>query len=92
MKNIETFPLVDFIPFDDYRHLGFEIPLPTNPFIRIRAVKSASFRTPKAGEWYLSGATPEAYKAKNDLTTKYWMVRLVLCKLEPAKWVVDKSR
>ena len=35
-------------------------------FYRIVAV-----RKPKAGEWFVSGAEPMAYKARNDLTTEY---------------------
>lgn len=35
------------------------------------------FRVPKKGEWYLSGAIPEAYQAKGDLSSPYHVVRLV---------------
>lgn len=30
-------------------------------------------RTPKKGEYFLSGAIPVAYYAPNDLTTEYWI-------------------
>lgn len=33
----------------------------------IRFKRTDAFRPPKKGEWYLSGAVPEAYKAPNDL-------------------------
>jgi hypothetical protein len=35
------------------------------------------FRAPKEGEWFLSGAIVEAYKASRDFpeTSKYWIVR-----------------
>jgi hypothetical protein len=34
-------------------------------------------RPPKAGEWYLSGAIPEAYRAPTDLSVPFHIVRLV---------------
>ena len=34
---------------------------------------TGEFRAPKAGEYYLSGAIIEAYRAKNDIATKYWI-------------------
>jgi len=33
------------------------------------------FRSPSKGEWYLSGAIVEGYKAFSDLTMKYWVVK-----------------
>lgn len=44
---------------------------------RFGSVKTGEFRTPKRGEWYLSGAIPQAYKAPNDLTTPYHILKLV---------------
>lgn len=44
---------------------------------RLRAVHTGDFRPPKAGEYYLSGAIPEAYRAPNDLTSAYWIMKLV---------------
>jgi hypothetical protein len=43
----------------------------------IMAMPTGEFREPKKGEWYLSGAIVEAYKARNDLTTKYWIAKRV---------------
>lgn len=34
---------------------------------KARYVRTGEFRPPRAGEWYLSGAHPEAWKAPNDL-------------------------
>lgn len=34
-------------------------------------LKTGEFRTPKKGEFYLSGAIVEAYRAQNDLSTAY---------------------
>ena len=33
------------------------------------------WRAPKKGEWYLSGALVEAYRASNDFTTAFFVVR-----------------
>jgi hypothetical protein len=30
---------------------------------------------PKKGDWYVSGAIPEAYRATNDLDTEYWIIQ-----------------
>jgi hypothetical protein len=38
-------------------------------------VRTGEFRPPKKGEWYLSGAIPRAYKALNDLTSPYHIMR-----------------
>jgi hypothetical protein len=47
----------------------------------IKFVKNGEFRAPKAGEYFLSGAIPEAYQSDNDLTnTKYHILRSVRVK------------
>jgi hypothetical protein len=33
------------------------------------------FRCPDKGEWYVSGAIPEGYRARQNLTTAYWVVQ-----------------
>ena len=43
----------------------------------MRARWTGEKRPPRKGEWYLSGAIVEAYKAANDLTTDYHIARLV---------------
>lgn len=35
------------------------------------AVTTGEFRPPRKGEWYISGAIPEAYLAPNDLTQSF---------------------
>lgn len=54
----------------------------------IRAVKTGVFRNPKRGEWYLSGAIPEAYKAPNDLSSPFHILKLV--KVEVRTVVTEK--
>lgn len=36
---------------------------------------SGEFRCPKKGEFYLSGALIQAYRAPNDLNTEYWIAK-----------------
>lgn len=43
---------------------------------QLQAVATGENRPPKAGEWYLSGAIVEAYRAPNDLTTPFPIARL----------------
>lgn len=38
---------------------------------------TGEFRPPKKGEWYLSGAIPECYRAPNDLTQSHYIVKIV---------------
>jgi hypothetical protein len=40
-----------------------------------RFVATGEFRCPKRGEWYLSGALIEAYRAHADLSMPYWIAR-----------------
>lgn len=54
----------------------------------IRAVKTGEFRNPKRGEWYLSGAIPEGYKAQNDLSSPFHILKLV--KVEVRTVVTEK--
>lgn len=45
---------------------------------RVRAKWTGEKRYPKAGEWFLSGAVVEAYRAQKDLSTPYHIAALVL--------------
>jgi hypothetical protein len=42
-----------------------------------RAQLTGEKRPPMAGEWYLSGAIPAAYRAPADMTTPYMICRIV---------------
>ena len=48
----------------------------------IKAIKINEFRAPKSGEWYISGAIPEAYRAYTDYNeeSKYQIAKLVRTK------------
>lgn len=41
------------------------------------AINTGVKRQPKKGEYYLSGATPMAYRAPNDLGTSYLIAEIV---------------
>lgn len=43
----------------------------------VRAQWTGEIRCPQTGEWYLSGAIVEAYRAHNELRTPYHIARLV---------------
>lgn len=43
----------------------------------VAAIRTDNFRAPNKGEWYLSGATPVAYRAPNDLGINFRIMRLV---------------
>jgi hypothetical protein len=45
---------------------------------KARAFWTGVCRAPKKGEWYLSGAIIEAYKAPNNLTIEYPIAKLML--------------
>lgn len=80
--NTKFYPLVDPPDSTEVQALGFIASISsywTKPFQRtfgLVAVKTGEKRNPKAGEWFLSGAIPEAYKAHNDLDTEYHILRL----------------
>lgn len=50
--------------------LHFDLGAPTACFFEI-----VEYRCPKKGEFYVSGAIPEAYRALNDFPSPYWIVR-----------------
>ena len=42
------------------------------------AVLTGEYRPPRAGEWYVSGAIPEAYRMPNDGTMPHHIARLIV--------------
>lgn len=80
--NNKVYPLGDEPSIEEKHKLGFKnitLVLPSIDFIHrdARGVLTGEHREPKKGEWYLSGAIPTAYKARNDLSSKYGIVKLV---------------
>lgn len=49
-----------------------------NLFRLLRGRKTGEWRPPKRGEYYVSGAIPECYRAVNDMTWNASIVELVI--------------
>jgi hypothetical protein len=67
---MKFYPLGDFLTFDELKKFG-------NLRSQVHAIYTDDKRTPKKGEWFLSGAEVHAYRARNDLTTVYHIAILV---------------
>ena len=82
---MKTYPLAGRPNRDDYEKLGLDKPNPMRWWlckkdgvhVHVRATTIGEKRPPRAGEWYLSGAVPEAYRTENNLSTPYCIMRLV---------------
>ena len=59
------------------------------PRVRIMARRIGEFRSPKAGEYYLSGAVPLAWRAPNDFTVAYHICELVQTKRVETEHVIE---
>lgn len=75
---MKSYPLVDTLTKTDLA----KVRITTKA--RVRAVATSEFRKPKKGEWYLSGAVVEAYRAHSDLSANFRIAKLVPVKI-PAK-------
>ena len=82
----KLYPVMDRVNLAEKKARGIPTdklvePLPSeaNGAGGVRAILTGEFRAPKKGEWYLSGAIPEAYRADNDFANKnkYHIARLV---------------
>jgi len=68
--------LADMPKGSECRALGVTDPL--RGILYLRGVLTGEFRIPRKGEWYLSGAMPEAYRASTDkMESPYYILRLV---------------
>jgi len=82
----KLYPVVDQLTRDELQKLGLtfseglhlqprtSIGLPAR---NIMAMATGEKRPPKKGEWYLSGAIVEAYRAPNDMMTPFKIATLV---------------
>lgn len=74
----QLFDLHDYLNPDERRRFGIATALDMyQREMVIKAVFAGEKRPPKKGEWYLSGAIIQAYRAPNDLDTPYHIARLV---------------
>ncbi len=58
------------------------------PRITIKAHLIGEFRPPKAGEYYLSGAIPAAYRAPDDFISPYHICKLVQTKRTEVEHII----
>lgn len=89
VKLDEYYKVIDRIPKDDrerlglsdkinfFRDLGESSLVVGSKRTRCYAIWTGEKRCPKAGEWYLSGAVCEAYRAAEDMNSEYYIARLV---------------
>lgn len=89
------YPLADRANLEECRSLGFDKAKPflTNVHMyarNIKAVFTGEKRFPRKGEWYISGSTPEAYRAPNDLAVEYQICRLVRTETKEIEVVVQE--
>lgn len=75
---MKTYPLAELAPSSFRKACGFKSILQRDQSREIRCVLTGEKRAPKKGEWYLSGARPAGWVAKNDFSTEYHIVKLVL--------------
>jgi len=75
MSTIKTYPISNRYEWNRKHGLKFD------DRSLVKAIKSGEFREPKKGEWFISGAIPEAYYAPNDLTQKYHIAKFVKIEL-----------
>lgn len=69
---------------------GFPAGWPGEDGHGLRGSLTGEFRIPKKGEWYLSGAIPEAYRAPTDeMRTPYYILRLVRVETRTTEYVVQ---
>lgn len=100
MDTVKFYPIADRVSSAEARELGLEPDdqpsyYPTISMYGtlrgsryVRAVRTGEFREPRKGEWYLSGAPREAYRAPNDLGCPYSIMRLVVTKLVTSEVLV----
>ena len=74
MNNLlgKYFPLADEPSPEDLYNLE------VSDKVGIRAMATGEMREPRKGEWFLSGAIIEAYRAQNDLASEYNIAKLVV--------------
>ena len=88
--SVKTYPVKDCIRLADRDKLGLprqDARLSSTKEIRARA--TGKKRCPKKGDWYLSGAIVEAYRAPNDLNTVFCIATLCIVETVTEHKVVD---
>jgi hypothetical protein len=76
MINKKLYPLADFFVYPEKGISGLSVQK------NLRAQLTGEFRAPRKDEWYLSGAIPQAYRAPNDLTMSFYIVKIVKIEIQ----------
>jgi len=89
----KLYPVMDSLAPNDYKALGltkspFFLPSSGVGVAGVMAVRTGEKRSPRKGEWYLSGAVVEAYRAPNDLATEFHIAKLVKTRTETKTVIV----
>ncbi len=89
MKTNQIFPLADLPNFKECEK--FNLNRAGGAFVTspVKAVWTGEKRCPKKGEWYLSGAIVEAYRAPNDLSSQFHIAKLVKTETKTVTSVVS---
>lgn len=85
---MKLYELLDWPTQEEATHHKFRTPHETRntgPGRSLMAMKTGEFRQPRAGEWFLSGAIPQGYRATNDMAGEYHILRLVVAHQYPGK-------
>ena len=85
---MKFYPVKGFLSNDERKRLNVPLEWYGIPNC-IKAITTGEKRAPKKGEWYLSGAIPEGYKAPNDLETFFHICRLVMTKTITTEVIVS---
>jgi hypothetical protein len=84
----KLYPVVDRLHHEDLASLGITTVMGYQAR-NVHAVATGERRPPKRGEWYLSGAIVEAYRAPNDLSMTFPIARLVKTKTVTVTTIVQ---
>lgn len=79
---MKTYPISNNLSYEEQQKFGTKgnfLPSIEMYPKGVMAIRTGEYRAPKAGEWYLSGAKPSAWKAPNDFidNMKFHIMRLV---------------
>lgn len=79
-SGVPFYTLADLPTQEDLDELGLDNAEPIRAPRRVVAVYTGEFRKPKRGEWFISGAIPEAYRASLGVTSSYHIAKLRVVK------------
>ena len=84
MKRGDLFRIQDFPTVEER---GYTHPFPSREQYRVQA--TGEFRPPRAGEWFISGAIAEGYRARHDMSGSYYIGKLVRVRTRTVTEVIE---